>query len=90
MRGASLLALYTFLYYRLHENFVSTLKYVDRGLCKLLYSRYSCVVNVTIGATSVGPGAQEETVATNLTQNFNTFITSTFLLLLYNIKGCTF
>ena len=35
-------------------------------------------------------GAQEETVATNLTQNFNTFINSIFLLLLYNIKGCTF
>ena len=35
-------------------------------------------------------GAQEETVATNLTQNFNTFINSIFLLLLYNIKGYDF
>ena len=32
----------------------------------------------------MGPGAQEETVATNLNQNFNTFINSTILLLLYN------
>ena len=34
----------------------------------------------------MGPRAQEETVATNLNQNFNTFINSTILLLLYSIN----
>lgn len=34
----------------------------------------------------MGPRAQEETVATNLNQNFNTFINSTILLLLCSIN----
>lgn len=90
VRGASLLALYNFYPTGFLKTLQVRLNTLIEALCKLLYSRYGCVVNVTIGATSVGPGAQEETVATNLTQNFNTFINSIFLLLLYNNNVCIF